>query len=150
MEQRIGRIAALLMTLALVLTGALIALNWPALSVVAPVNVGAMQPEVSLGAAAAGWLAVLALLFFVAQASLALGSWRRSRRTNREIQRLRALAEAAETSRVEELRQLVVAEFRQLRERLDPPPITDLVVDEHIPGSAVPARSGFFAKRRGG
>lgn len=144
-----SRIAALLMTLVLVASAALIALNWPALTAVAPVNLGVTQVDVSLGSAAMGWLALVAILFFADQASTAWGSWRRTRRADHEITRLRALADAAETSRFEDLRQLMVTEFRRVHARLGPEHTTELVVDESGSGPALPARSGFFSRRTG-
>lgn len=149
MGNRLSRLASLLMTLLLVAVAALVALNWVALNVVVPVNVGAMQVDLPMGAAAVWGLALVALLFMAAQLGLVLGAWRRTRLAEHEINRLRTLAEAAETSRFEALSQSIQVEFRRLHARLGPEQVSELVVDEPFAAAVTPTRSGFFSKRTG-
>ena len=47
------------------------------------------------------------------------GKWDEAEKLLKEVQRLQALADQAEASRMESLNHLVVTEFRQLNRRLD-------------------------------
>jgi hypothetical protein len=58
-------------------------------------------------------------LFFVAGLHRQIGSLLETRRLLREVQRVHDLADNAEASRIDGLRQLMTEHFRALNERLD-------------------------------
>lgn len=67
----------------------------------------------------AGLTAALIVVFLIVLLRNQLGFLIQSRKLLKEVQRLQALADQAEASRMESLNHLVVTEFRQLNRRLD-------------------------------
>lgn len=121
-------------------------LNWATLMQPAPLDLGFTQLVVPLGALTFGLAALLATLLLLSLASHAIGSLLHERRANERIKRLQELADTAETSRIESLRQLVTAEFARLHERLGPgqPQATVVELD---PETRTAGPIGFFARR---
>jgi hypothetical protein len=103
---------------AVVLIGGLAALNWSTLMAPAPLDLVVAQVQAPLGVVMLGVSSVLVALFFVAYLRNQIGSLLETRKLLKEIQRVQGLADTAEASRIEALRQMVTAEFRQLDERL--------------------------------
>jgi hypothetical protein len=66
-----------------------------------------------------GLTAALIVVFLIVLLRNQLGFLIESRKLLKEVQRLQALADQAEASRMESLNHLVVTEFRQLNRRLD-------------------------------
>ncbi len=106
---------------ALLIVG-LAALNWSTLNAAAPLDLAVMQIHAPLGVVMLGLAGVLVLLFFIAYLRTQIASLVETRRLLKEIQRVHDLADKAEASRIENLRLLITAEFRNLNERLAAPP----------------------------
>lgn len=117
------RFTSLLGWVAVALVAGLAALNWPTLSAPAPLNLLIVQVQAPLGIVLLGVTATLVALFFVAYLHSEIGSLLETRKLLKEIQRVQALADKAEASRIEDLQQLVANEFRLLNERLSSPAI---------------------------
>jgi uncharacterized integral membrane protein len=113
------RFTNLLVLLALVLVGALAALNWSTLTASAPLDLVVAQIQAPLGVVMLGVAGVLTALFFVAYLRNQIESLLETRRLLKEIQRVQDLADKAEASRLENVHQLIATEFRLLNERLD-------------------------------
>lgn len=103
---------------AAILVAALAVLNWSALMAPATVDLVVTQVQLPLGAALLGVAGVLVALFYVAYLSNQIGSLLETRKLLQEIHRVQSLADKAEASRLESLRQLIATEFRLLNERL--------------------------------
>ncbi len=101
------------------LLAALAALNWPALLVTSPINFVVAEVQLPLGLFMLGLAAVPLGLFFVAYLHQQISTLMETRRLLKEVQRAHELADKAEASRVESLRQLLTSEFRAINERLD-------------------------------
>lgn len=103
-----------------IITG-LAALNWSTLTASAPLNLLIIQIEAPLGVVLMGATGAVVALFFVAYLRNQIGSLLETRRLLAEIQRVQALADKSEVSRIEALHQLVSKEFRLLNDRLSSP-----------------------------
>lgn len=98
--------------------GVLVSLNWATLMAAAPLNLLVMQVQAPLGIVMLGLAGILVALFFIAYLRSQIGSLLETRRLLHEVQRVQALADTAEASRIENLHQLITTEFRLLNERL--------------------------------
>lgn len=113
------KIFALVVALAAALLVLFAALNWPALSAIVPVSLGAVSIDAAPG------VIVLAFALGFALALLAYAAWHRTaqlieaRRHAQELRELRALAENAEASRLRELRSELTQEFAALRRTVE-------------------------------
>lgn len=112
------RTSTLIAWAAVVLVSALAVLNWTALTATAPLNLVVAEIQAPLGVLLLAVSAMLTALFLVAHLRTQIGAMLEARKLLKEIQRVQELADKSEASRVESLRQLIVAEFRQLDERL--------------------------------
>lgn len=101
------------------LVAALAALNWPALLAPTTINVGFSEVESPLGLLLLGLLGVPLALCFVASLHQQISVLMEARDLLKVVQRAHELADKAEASRVEGLRQLVTDQFRVIDERLD-------------------------------
>lgn len=101
------------------LVAALAALNGPALLAPAPISFGFTEVQWPLGLLMLGLLAVPLALFFVAYLHHQIGKLMETRGLLKELQHAHVLADKAEASRVEGLRQLMIDEFSAINERLD-------------------------------
>jgi enhancing lycopene biosynthesis protein 2 len=84
----------------------------------APLNLVVAQIQAPLGVVVIGLASVLLALFFVAYLRNQIGSLLETRKLLMEVQRVQALADKAEASRIDNLQHLMVTEFRMLNERL--------------------------------
>lgn len=112
------RLSMLLAWLATAVVAGLAMLNWSTLMALSTLNLVVTEVQVPLGAAILVLTAVLAGLFFVAYLQQQIGSLLESRRMLKEVHRAHDLADKAEASRVESLRELIGSEFRNLNQRL--------------------------------
>jgi len=101
------------------LVAALAALNWPTLLTTSPINLVVTQVHLPLGLLMLALAAVPLALFFVAYLHQQIGTLMETRGLLREVQRAHDLADKAEASRVDGLRQLMTDQFRVINERLD-------------------------------
>ncbi len=93
-------------------------LNWPAITAVAKFNLVVSTIEAPVGLVMLAIIAVIIATFTVYIAVSQGAMLLEARRSSRELQAQRAVAESAETSRYLELRELIQAEFARLGERL--------------------------------
>lgn len=103
---------------ALAIVAALCVLNWHTLMVPAPFDLVLWQVQAPLGGVLLAVAGVLLALFLFAYLNSQVSALLESRKLLKEIQRVQALADKAEASRIENLHQLVATEFRLLNERL--------------------------------
>lgn len=104
---------------AVALLAALAFVNVPTLMAVAPLDLVVTQVQAPLGAVLLGVTAVIVLLFGLAALGNRVGTLLEMRRLATELRQARTLADKAEASRIEMLKQFIGAEFRALHERLD-------------------------------
>lgn len=99
-------------------------LNWSTLVASAPLNLVVAQVQAPLGVVMLGLAGVLVALFFVAYLRNQIGSLLETSKLLKEVQRVQALADKAEASRIDNLQHVMITEFRMLNERLGslPPP----------------------------
>jgi hypothetical protein len=95
-------------------------LNWQTLSARAPLDLVLWQGEAPLGIVLLVMAGVLLAFFLFAYLNNQVSSLLENRKLLKEIQRVQALADKAEASRMENLQQLISTEFRLLNERLGP------------------------------
>ncbi|MFZ2651316.1 MAG: LapA family protein [Burkholderiaceae bacterium] len=100
------------------LVAVLAAVNWTTLMAAAPLNLVVAEVQAPLGVVLLAMAVALAAVFLVAYLRHQIGSLLEARRLLKEIQRVQQLADQAEASRIESLRQLITAEFRRLDERM--------------------------------
>jgi uncharacterized integral membrane protein len=112
------RVTQLLAWGAVALVAAFSLLNWSTLMAPAPLNLLVAQIQAPLGVVMLGLAGVLSLLFLIASMGSQIGNLIETRRLLKEIQRVQALADKAEASRLEELHRFIAAEFRSLNGRL--------------------------------
>lgn len=129
------RLSIFLAVGAAILVAALAVLNWSTLMAPASVDLVVTQAQVPLGAALLAVGGALVALFLVAHLSNQIGSLLETRKLLQEIHRVQNLADKAESSRVESLRQLIATEFRLLNERL----ATDQAARPALPGAGAAA-----------
>jgi ABC-type multidrug transport system fused ATPase/permease subunit len=113
------RVSNLLAWGAVAVVAALIVLNWSTLTVPAPIDLVVAKIQAPLGVVMLGIAAVLVALFAFAYLQNLIGSLLETRRLLKEVQRVQSLADTAESSRIENLHQLIATEFRLLNERLN-------------------------------
>lgn len=112
------RISNLLAWGAAAIVVAFAALNWSTLMAPAPLDLLIMQIQAPLGVVLLGLTAGLVALFFIAYLGNQIGSLLETRKLLKEIQRVQDLADKSESSRLENIHQLIATEFRLLNERL--------------------------------
>lgn len=112
------RVSNLLAWGALAIVAALCFLNWHTLSARAPLDLVVWQGEAPLGIVLLAMAGVLVAFFLFAYLNNQISSLLENRKLLKEIQRVQALADKAEASRMENLHQLISTEFRLLNERL--------------------------------
>lgn len=93
----------------------LVVLNWPALMAMATWQLGFAEVQLPVGAAML-LLTTPLLLIYLGQR---IGSVIETRRLLHNVQRLQKLADQAEASRIEGLRELIAGEFGRLNRRID-------------------------------
>lgn len=92
--------------------------NWTVLSASSTLSFIVFDIEGPLGVILLGAMLVLVALFVVYALTLKTGMLMESRRHNQELEAQRKLAEAAEASRLSELRTQIEREFAQLRDAI--------------------------------
>lgn len=112
------RVSNLLAWGALAIIAALCFLNWNTLTAMAPIDLVVWQVNAPLGVVLLAVAGVLLAFFMVAYLQNQIGSLLETRKLLKEIQRVQALADTAEASRIENLHQLISTEFRLLNERM--------------------------------
>ncbi len=112
------RVSNLLAWGALAIVAALCFLNWQTLSAVAPLDLVVWQGDAPLGIVLLAMAGVLLVFFLFAYLNNQISSLLENRKLLKEIQRVQALADKAEASRMENLHQLISTEFRLLNERI--------------------------------
>lgn len=112
------RVSTALAWIATVIVVGLGVLNWSTLMADAPLNLVVAQVQAPLGVVVIGLAGLLLALFFVAYLRNRIGSLLETRKLLIEVQRVQALADKAEASRIDNLQHLMVTEFRMLNERL--------------------------------
>jgi uncharacterized integral membrane protein len=113
------KIIAALAWLSLAAVAALAALNWPAMIASTPFKLFVTEVELPLGLVILAMAALPLALFFVSYLQQQISALLETRRLLKEVQRAHELADKAEASRIESLRQLMTSEFRLINERLD-------------------------------
>jgi uncharacterized protein HemY len=114
-------VTALRNALALVLVvvfGLFVTLNWTALTTVQPIDLGLTSYQAPLGLLMLVIIALLTLVYLVYGLGLRTSHLVESRRSSRELEAARKLADEAEQSRVADLRTLVETEFGQVHEEV--------------------------------
>lgn len=94
-------------------------LNWGTLMMPAPIDLLVMRIEAPLGVVMLALTGVLIGFFLLATLGNQIGSLLETRKLLKEVQRLQALADQTEASRMQTLQQLMTSEFRLLNERFD-------------------------------
>lgn len=112
------RVSNLLAWGALAIVAALCVLNWQTLAAPAPLDLVLWQVNAPLGVVLLALAGVLLSLFMIAYLYNQIDALLENRKLLKEIQRVQALADAAEASRIENLHQLIATEFRLLNERM--------------------------------
>lgn len=127
---------------------AVAALNWPALTSRAPLDLVVTQVHAPLGAAMLGVAAFVLTLFLVTALYSRIGAMMETRRLLREIQHMREVADGSEASRVDALRDFVATEFRSMNEQLSA--IAESVqVGRSVPDAQSPALTRRIETRVG-
>ena len=105
---------------ALILTalGALVFLNWSAMAAPLSIDLLFFAVQAPVGFVLLGLAAVLLLLFVIYYVSHQYGAMRETKKLMVEMQRVQALADRAEASRIDRLQQQLTAEFQSLRDSL--------------------------------
>ncbi|MEO8805981.1 MAG: LapA family protein [Burkholderiaceae bacterium] len=117
--KRLNTLLSLGTLLLLTAAAALAFLNWPALSAPATWQLGFAEVQAPVGAAFLLLAGVLFVPLVVAYLGHVIGTMIETRRTLLEVQRLQKLADQAEASRIDGLRDLIGQEFSRLHARLD-------------------------------
>lgn len=115
------RVSNLLAWGALVIVAALCFLNWQTLTATSRLDLVIWQGDAPLGLVLLAMAGVLLAFFLFAHLNNQISSLLENRKLLKEIQRVQALADKAEASRMENLHQLIATEFRLLNERLGSP-----------------------------
>lgn len=109
-----------LLTIAIVALVAVFALaNWSTVSAPATLNLLVAQVEAPLGIVMLMMLGLVMLVYLILLAVAEGSAVITQRRMNREMERLRRLADQSEASRFADLRSYVEGEFAALHEKLD-------------------------------
>lgn len=94
-------------------------LNWSALTAVTSLNLLVAQVQAPMGIVLLGLTAVFVVLFFMATLYSRITALMESRGLHKKLRLAQEVADKAEASRLENLQQLMLAEFRKLSERMD-------------------------------
>jgi len=109
---------SILLTLMVVVVVAVAALNWPAFTAPTRIDLLFAKVDFPLGLLMLGALACFVLTLAILLAMSHARALVETRRHHKEVERLRALAEQAEASRLEGLRTALLEEFGRLDARL--------------------------------
>ena len=101
------------------LVAAFAALNWPTLLTTSPINLVVAEVQLPVRLLMLALASVPLVLFFVAYLHQQISALVETRRLLREVQRAHELADKAEASRIDGLRQAMTEQFRSINERLD-------------------------------
>lgn len=101
------------------LIATLAGLNWHALLATSPINLVVTEAHLPLGLLMLTLAALPLALFLVAYLHQQISTLLETRGLLKEVQRAHDLADKAEASRVDGLRQLMAVQFRVINERLD-------------------------------
>lgn len=123
------RVSSILAWGALAIVAALCFLNWHTLTAPAVLDLVVWKGEAPLGVVLLAMAGVLLAFFLVALLNNQIGSLLESRRLLKEIQRVQALADKAEASRIENLHQLISTEFRLLNDRMGSASVMNMHAD---------------------
>lgn len=93
-------------------------LNWTALTMPTSLNLLVVQIDAPVGVILLGLTAVFVAMFFIATLYSRISNLMESRRMLKELQRVQEVTDKAETSRMENMYQMIATEFRLLNERL--------------------------------
>jgi uncharacterized integral membrane protein len=108
-----------LVIVVLVLIGIFSALNWSVLMALTDLTLGFTAVKAPLGLIMLGLIVLMAVVFLIYIVVLQTGMMSESRRVAKELKTQRELADKAEASRFEELRQLHSADMERLLARVD-------------------------------
>lgn len=111
------RVVVLLLLLLLALLAGFVILNWPAFLTVFPLSLGVTEVDGPLGLILLLIAALLAGPSWIYAIYIRQSGLLRAGRTSEEMQALRKLAERAETSRYNALREFMAAETQKLSEQ---------------------------------
>lgn len=131
-----NRFKNLLTLVALLLLSAVVALailNWPALNAVVTWHLGFTEVQWPIGAAMLLLAAGLFVPLAMAHLRHVIGTIIDTRRMVADVRRLQKLADQAEASRIEALREYIGSEFGRLQARLDAWPIGGQGADARMP-----------------
>ena len=113
---------------------AVAALNWPMMTTETSFNLFVTEVRWPLGVIVLAMAAAPLLLFSVSYLQQQISTLIETRRLLKELQRAHELADKAEASRIDGLRETIAAEFRALNARLDSlgagAPAVDVVLPE--------------------
>lgn len=109
----------LLVLVVLGLTGLFALLNWSAFAAPTSLYLGFTTVQAPLGIIMLGVVALLAIVFVIWAISLQGTLLLEQRRTSKELQQQRALADSAESSRFTELRSFISAEMLRMAQAAD-------------------------------
>ena len=128
------RVSNILAWGALAIVAALCFLNWHTLTAPATLDLVVWQGDAPLGVVMLAMAGVLLAFFLLAYLNNQISALLESRKLLKEIQRVQALADKAEASRMENLHQVIATEFRLLNERLGTHNAVSLPVEpQHVP-----------------
>jgi len=117
--KQLNKLLTLAALLLLTAVAALAVLNWPALNAAATWQLGFTEVQWPLGVVILLLAALLFAPLMVSYLSHAIGTMIETRRMVADVQRLQKLADQAEASRIDGLRELISHEFNRLQARLD-------------------------------
>lgn len=93
-------------------------LNWSVLTAVTSINLLVAEVNAPMGVILLGLTGVFVALFFVATLYSRISGLLTTRQMTKELQRVQELADKAETSRMDNMHQMIATEFRHLNDRL--------------------------------
>ena len=105
-------------------------LNWSALTTVTSLNFLVAQVQAPMGVVLLGFTAAFVALFLLATLYSRISSLVESRGLHKKLSLAQEVADKAEASRMENLQQVMLGEFRKLSDRMDQlevKPLTPLV-----------------------
>lgn len=105
-------------------------LNWSALTAVTSLNFLVAQVQAPMGVVLLGFTAAFVALFLLATLYSRISSLVESRGLHKKLRLAQDVADKAEASRMENLQQVMLGEFRKLSDRMDQlevKPLTPLV-----------------------
>ena len=93
-------------------------LNWGTLTTESTLNLAVAQIQAPVGVILLGLTSLFIALFVVATLYSRINNLMETRRLHKEVRTAQDLADRAEASRLKDMQQLMVSEFRQLNERI--------------------------------